>query len=147
VCYYNTTTFELSYNTGASSILIKKDIKPIVFNSNILNELSDIQLVDFHFKDQSTDDPKTTGFIAEHISSLSNFQNCIVNVPIIQIGEETFENIPGIDYQTMSLMLYPIVKLLASSISDLKREIVTIRQDNEKLAEKIHQLTTVIIKR
>jgi hypothetical protein len=70
-----------------------------------------------------------------------------VNVPIIQIGEETFENIPGIDYQTMSLMLYPIVKLLASSISDLKREIVTIRQDNEKLAEKIHQLTTVIIKR
>lgn len=144
IMYYNTSSGEVSYNTGASSQQIKKDVTTVILSSNIYSDIQNLNLVDYRFLNQTSDDPLSRGFIAESMIDLENFNDCLINVPEITIGEQTFLNIPGIDYQKLTLTLFPIIKKMTQDISTLTNKITFLSSENERISVELLQLQSGI---
>jgi len=133
--YFNSTTNEIFYASGASSQIIKKNIQSLNFN---LNDLLLMNPVRYHFKNQSNTDDYNIGFISEQIEEIQSVSSVVHQCcNDIHVGNEKYNNIKCIKYQDLNIYAWKAIKdvyINQIALNNIKNtEIVTLQSSLSNL--------------
>jgi hypothetical protein len=123
--YWNTSTYELTYGTDASSIRYKQDIVPLP--RKYIDSIYQLNPVEYVFKENA--EHRKIGFIAEEVNEL---------IPEIVVRNAVDENvIEGLDYEHLTAPIVAILQEYQKRITSLEQLIQDYRVRLESLEQRM----------
>lgn len=127
--YNNTLKAWLDQTTGASLITSDRRLKKdIIELPSILNKITDLPVVSYHYLDQDSNDPKVFGFVAQDIEKV--FPNLV----------DTKDGIKGLNISGFAIIAIKGIQEQQLIIENNKKQIADLIEENIQLESRLDRM-------
>ena len=131
---YNPTTYEITYDTGASSRLLKRNVKTLL-SDGLLQDFKRMRVVSYQYLD---DEATKIGVIAEELMLLPNLKNSVHVVDRVIMNDITYENVPGVRYDELYMKSMIAIQHLIGIVENQQSTINMLVSKINKIEEKLN---------